>query len=396
LISFVLAASAILVAIPVIVLFLEITAATTLTRRERSAGSSAGNRARLAVIVPAHNESLGILPTLSDIKAQLGASDRLLVVADNCTDDTACIAASAGAEVLERNDRERIGKGYALDWGLRWLSKDPPAIVMVVDADCRLAGSAIDQLAAACVSTKRPAQALYLMDTPVNSSGEHRVAKFAMRVKNWLRPLGLRALHLPCQLMGTGMAFPWDVICRADLASGSIVEDLKLGLDLGLAGTPPLFCPSALITSWFPPSIEGTLSQRTRWERGHIGMMLTVPGLLWTGLRRRNLALLALTLDMAVPPLSALGILVTAMLFIAGIAAMLGLSFLSLITSATVMLCFVIAVAISWYKVGRDILPLHSLLLIPVYVIWKIPIYLRILSGRMAAQWIRTERKNPN
>src|ERR1700730_7389902 len=101
LVPYVLAVSAMLVAIPVIVLLLEITAATILSRRECSVGPSGGNCARIAVIVPAHNESVGILPTLADIKAQLRASDRLLVVADNCTDDTASVAALVGAEVLE-------------------------------------------------------------------------------------------------------------------------------------------------------------------------------------------------------------------------------------------------------------------------------------------------------
>ena len=56
------------------------------------------------VVVPAHNESLGLVPTLQDIKAQLGAGDRLIVVADNCTDDTAEVAVASGAEVIVRND----------------------------------------------------------------------------------------------------------------------------------------------------------------------------------------------------------------------------------------------------------------------------------------------------
>jgi glycosyltransferase involved in cell wall biosynthesis len=56
------------------------------------------------VIVPAHNESAGILPTIEDIKRQLSPGDRLLVVADNCSDDTAAVAAAAGAEVIARDD----------------------------------------------------------------------------------------------------------------------------------------------------------------------------------------------------------------------------------------------------------------------------------------------------
>ena len=126
----------------------------------------------------------------------------------------------------------------------------------------------------------------------------------AGRVKNWVRPLGLMALKLPCQLMGTGMAFPWDVVRSADLASGRIVEDLKLGLDLALSGSPPLFCPSAVVTSEFSVSVKGADAQRERWEYGHINLILTLaPRLLYLAILRGNLGLLALTLDMAVPPL---------------------------------------------------------------------------------------------
>jgi hypothetical protein len=90
---------------------------------------------------------------------------------------------------------------------------------------------------------RRPVQSLYLMTAPCESAINHQVAEFAWRLKNQVRPLGLRALGLPCQLMGTGMAFPWDIIRSAELASGFIVEDLKLGLDLADAGHPPVFCP---------------------------------------------------------------------------------------------------------------------------------------------------------
>ena len=181
----------------------------------------------------------------------------------------------------------------------------------MVDADCRLADGAIDRLALTCAATGRPVQALYLMTAPENSQINHQAAEFSWRVKNWLRPLGLHALNLPCQLMGTGMAFPWDVIRPADLGSGQIVEDLKLGLDLTLAGHPPVFCPSARVTSEFASSVKGAGSQRQRWEQGHLEMILkTAPRLLTKAVTRRDLDLLAITLDLAVPPLSLLGMLV--------------------------------------------------------------------------------------
>src|ERR1700730_8153144 len=117
----VLAIIAALLAIPVAVFCLEIVAAITLPQWQRSVRPNYHPRRRVAVLVPAHNESAGLLPTLADIHGQLHPPDRLLVVADNCADDTAAVARAGGAEVVERHDLTKLGKGYALDWGLRHL-----------------------------------------------------------------------------------------------------------------------------------------------------------------------------------------------------------------------------------------------------------------------------------
>ena len=111
--------------VPVLIFFLEVVAA--LSHRDRPVQPvDRGAPRRLAVIIPAHNESTGILPTISDIKPQLKDGDRLLVIADNCSDDTAAVAATAGAEVVTRADMTRIGKGYALSWAIDHLSAAPP------------------------------------------------------------------------------------------------------------------------------------------------------------------------------------------------------------------------------------------------------------------------------
>jgi cellulose synthase/poly-beta-1,6-N-acetylglucosamine synthase-like glycosyltransferase len=393
LVSWVFVVVSALAAIPVTVFFLEIIAAIALRQGQDASRPCHGTRRRVAVLVPAHNESTGLLPTLTDIRRQLVRGDRLLVVADNCADDTASVASAAGAEVVERHDSAKHGKGYALDFGLRHLASDPPEIVIIIDADCRLAAETIDQLATTCTTTHRPVQALYLMTSPEESQINYQVAQFAWRVKNWLRPLGLGALKLPCQLVGTGMAFPWDVIRSTDLANGGIVEDLKLGLDLALAGYPPLFCPSACVRSQFASSVKGAGSQRKRWEQGHIGMILTTaPRLLWIAVVRRNWGLLALTLDLAVPPLSLLAILLIGMFVVAGLAVALGSSSAALTVSTASLLTFMVATFLSWMRCGRDILPPGAILSIAPYVLGKLPLYRHILSRRTDAQWIRTDR----
>jgi cellulose synthase/poly-beta-1,6-N-acetylglucosamine synthase-like glycosyltransferase len=394
LISYALVPLALLFASPVAVFLVEVVAAIALPQRSFPVSPSNDFRQRVAVLVPAHNESSGMLPTLADIKAQMRTADRLIVVADNCSDDTAAVAAAAGAEVVARNDPARRGKGYALARGLDHLSTDAPDIVIVIDADCRLGDDAIDRLARACAATHMPVQALNLMRSPSESSINFKVAEFAWRVKNWLRPLGLRALGLPCQLMGTGMAFPWDVIDAVDLASGLIVEDLKLGLDLALAGNPPMFCPSAAVTSAFPSSVEGVQGQRLRWEQGHIGLILmAAPRLIFTAITRANLGLLALALDLAVPPLSLLATLVMTTSVIGVLATVLGFSSTAMLISTISLVGLVVGVFLSWLKFGRDVLPPAAILLVVPYMIGKLPLYRMMLSRKFNSQWTRTDRR---
>ena len=164
----------------------------------------------IAVLIPAHNESSGIIATLHSIQVQLRPQDRLLVVADNCSDDTAEVAERNGAEVINRHDSKNRGKGYALDFGLRYLSQNPPDVVVIVDADCVLGANTLNPLAAIALLRRRPVQTLYLMYAK-GLDLKSKIAEFAWCVKNLVRPLGYANLGLPCQLMGTGMAFPWHI-----------------------------------------------------------------------------------------------------------------------------------------------------------------------------------------
>jgi len=247
-------------------------------------------------------------------------------------------------------------------------------------------------LAVASATTQRPVQAIDLQKAQDDSPINFRVAEFAWRVKNWVRPLGLNALGLPCQLMGTGMAFPWPTIRAVSLASGEIVEDLKLGLDLASRGFPPEFCPSARVSSEFASSSQGAESQRQRWEGGHVKMIIhTVPRLLLQSLSRRDWKLLALTLDLAVPPLALLGILLLAMFAIAAAFVMIGVPTTALVVSMGTLAAFMLAVSIAWWTHGRDVLPPRAIWAVVTYALSKFALYRRILAAR-DTKWVRTDR----
>jgi cellulose synthase/poly-beta-1,6-N-acetylglucosamine synthase-like glycosyltransferase len=385
-----------LLSIPVAVLFVEVIAGLNSISAKGSRLSGARSPRRIAVIVPAHNESAGVISTIEDIKPQLDGEDQLIVVADNCSDDTASVAEAAGAEVIARKDPEKIGKGYALGFAIAHLSSHPPDFVVFIDADCRIQADMIGRLADECSRIKLPVQACFLMKAPKDSPIDHGFAEFAWIIRNWVRPLGLKYLNCPVQLMGTGMIFPWDVISAAPLASGNLVEDLKLGLDLAVLGKPAQFFPFVIGTSDFPVTAKGTDSQRQRWVQGHIGLIVaTVPRLVFQSLKGRNLDLLVLTLDLLVPPLSLLGLLIVGVFVLACLTTLLGSPSAAIEIAAMNLMVFTIAVLFAWLKFGRDVLPARGFLKIGPLIFQKLRLYGQMLLGRGAAQWVRTDRGKP-
>ncbi len=351
---------------------------------------------RVVVLVPAHNEEMGIRSTLDGLLASLKKQDRLVVIADNCSDATAEVARAAGAIVVERQDLTRVGKGYALDYGLRFIETDPPDVVVIIDADCQVEPKAVETLTERAFATGRPMQATYLMEQPSDSTPKHAISAFAFKVKNLVRPSGLGRLGLPCLLMGTGMAFPWSAIGSVDLASGHIVEDMKLGLDLAIAGYAPVFCPDADVTGRLPQHDQAAETQRTRWEHGHLQSILTyVPVLLKAALQKRRFDLLALALDLCVPPLSLLVVLWIGFSIGSLVAAYLGASWIPMGFLAIAGLALISAIFAAWAKFGRSDLPLRELLAIPFYILWKVPLYFNFLI-RPQKTWVRTERDQVN
>jgi cellulose synthase/poly-beta-1,6-N-acetylglucosamine synthase-like glycosyltransferase len=378
-----------LLAIPVAVLCVQVCSAAA-PRGAREIPMSVG-RPSLAVLMPAHDEAADIGATCEAIRDQLAADDRLVVIADNCTDQTAQLARTAGAEVVERFDRSNVGKGYALDFGMKYLADNPPVVVVVVDADCTLAAGTLDRLARVCAKTRRPVQAVYSMRTHARPNFRLRIAEFAAIVKNLVRPLGYQKLGLPCMLMGTGMALPWSAVVRADFATGHIVEDMKLGIDLASVGFPPLLSTESEVVSYFPDSVQGFAIQRTRWEHGHLSLVLEVPRLIARAIRLRNGSLLAMALDLAVPPLALLALVITATVAASTIPAVLHGEIGPLLLSAALLLLLCMAIAIAWARFARSIITFTELAFAPLYALAKIPMYLRFIH-RKQVDWVRSAR----
>ena len=350
----------------------------------------AGARGPIALVIPAHDEEAGVGATVRLARAGLGGADRVLVVADNCSDGTAAAARAAGAEVVERHDAVNRGKGFALQAGIDSLRADPPEAVVFLDADCAPKGDAIDRIARLSVELHRPVQALYLARPAAEAGPASAVSAFAWLVINRVRMPGLQVLGGFSRLTGSGMAFPWTLIADRSLASGEIVEDLALTVSLVEAGAAPLLDTDAIIETALAKSASGAATQRARWELGSLRLAARRAGPLFAKALSGDRKTLMMALDLLVPPLTillaviALGLLAAAPLALAG-------HWGALAAFWDAAIIFSAALVLAWFSYGRSVLPPHMLSGLARYLFGKLRVYGG--EGRRSARgWTRTDR----
>lgn len=385
----VLVLAAVVLILATLALAVQATAAICLSDRPPILSS---HRPSIAVLMPAHNEEQYIEKALLRIKEDLLPTDRLLVVADNCIDHTAPLAARAGADIVARDDPTRRGKGFALAAGLRHLAATPPEVVIFIDADCQVSSRCVELLARACAAANAPVQCLDLMIANPDSEAPPHWAEFAWRIKNDLRPSGYARLGLPCHLLGTGMALPWRLIDPAIFATGHLSEDMLLGLDLAIMGSSPRFFRDVSVKSYFPASERGQAQQKQRWMHGHFALINShVPRLFYQALKRRELSLLALAADLAVPPLGVLAVANFALLAMSLTLMAESQAIVPLTIAAIECALFAFFLGIAWHLCGRDVIGLKELRQLPRHIIMVLCSASNLVRGRRAL-WTRAER----
>ena len=346
----------------------------------------------VVIVIPAHDEEAVIERTVRETIGEASAGRNVLVIADNCTDRTAKLARAAGAEVVERHDLEHRGKGFALAAAREHLRGRRVDVVVILDADCRLEAKGLDALLACAARTGRPCQAVNLLAPDLGAGPLVQISSFAFMVKNLIRQRALQRLAGRAYLTGTGMALPWAIFDGANLGGSNIVEDLALGLELAKRGMPPLLVENA--TVWSPPaSSGGTLVQRRRWEGGFLATMLkTAPMALLGSVRRADARGFLAAIDLCIPPLALLAMLNVAAFLLALLAWAAGGDRWPIAVLVTVGVLAGAAVGLAWLREGRRFASAGTLLRLPFYVLWKLPMYVGLARKGAPKDWLRTGR----
>ncbi len=224
-----------------------------------------------AILIPAHDEEDALPATLAACADLDYPAERftVYVVADNCTDRTAAVAAAAGAVVLERRVDERRGKGPALAWALERVLPGRPDAVVVLDADCRLDPHALRAFDKQLSAGHAVLQASYVAGNPEDSGISYAVAVGNL-LENDLFYAPKSRLGLAVLLRGTGMVFRRDVLERLPWRAGSVTEDTEYTLELLRAGVRVRFLPRVRVVSDFPAHVGQLRVQRRRWAAGNL------------------------------------------------------------------------------------------------------------------------------
>ena len=352
---------------------------------------------RLAVLVPAHNEADLIGRCVASLMAQTYAPAlfRVVVIADNCTDETAAIAASLGAEVLVREDADSRGKGQALRWAIDQIITAPgaPDAIVIVDADSLVDPGLLGALAARLDRGSDVVQGEYLaLEEDGSAASTLRAA--ALLLFHRARFSGRAALGMPCNLVGNGMLFSRRLLEDQPWTAFSSAEDLEYSIDLRLAGFRPVYAPDATLRAPLPARGRAAGAQRLRWEGGRFHVVRTrLPRLVRAIFVQGRWSLLDAAVDLAVPPLGLL-----AMVAVAGTLASTGLAAWGLVPFLTVgpwllASCCIPAFVVVGLAAARAPLAAYlSLALAPWFVASSLVTRLRLIRGLRATTWERTRR----
>ncbi|MCX5762518.1 MAG: glycosyltransferase family 2 protein [Gemmatimonadetes bacterium] len=352
-------------------------------------------RRRFVIVVPAHNEAAGLGRTLTELERLTWRRDlwRVVVVADNCTDDTAGVAARHGAAVIVRDDPTRRGKGFALDYAFRSLLNEPTSswhAAVVVDADTIVAPNLLEACSAQFNAGARAVQAAYLAFPGTGPLSV--ITQVALTAIHVVRSTARERLGLSAGLRGNGMAFTRLLLSSTPHAAYTRTEDLEFGVQLALKGVRVAFAGDTAVWGEMPTSASVATHQRERWIGGRMEISRRyLRRLLRSAFRKRSMMMADVAVDLMVPPISVLAIAIAGGVVLSAGALFAG-QWVALAVWGTALFALAGHVLDAAQRANRlgDLLSLVGA--VPAYAFDKLKITLRA-PAQFGGVWVRTARQ---
>ena len=365
-------------------LYLLATGVAALFPRRFPASASAPRR--IAILIPAHNESLLISDTVGNIIRQNYPKEAMtvFVIADNCSDNTAELARQSGARVMERQGNP--GKGQGLYDALALLMKENWDAFLIVDADSHLHPDTLKALDETFAAGSQAVQIRYGVLNP-DESMRTRAMELSTASYSALRSLGRAVLGISAGINGNGFCLSRNTVQTVPYLAHSIVEDLEYHVHLMRAGLCVDFLDQVWVKAQMPVGSRGATVQRTRWERGRVITIRNYAPQLFRDLLKGNRRAFDGLVDILMPPVS--------LVFLGLVPALLFGNPLQRMASATGVAILFLHYLIAACRFGS--LKNMALLTgyIPWYVLWKTYIVFASFLTEKNLSWVRTDRTKP-
>lgn len=350
---------------------------------------------RFCVMVPAHNEALLIghaVDALLRSDYPRGLID-VIVIADNCDDDTATIARDHGARCLERTDPVNRGKSYALSWLIEQLDVDRYDGFAVIDADTVVDQAYFDVMDRRLSRGETAIQSYSGVLNP-HENWLTRLAALPAVLKFRMHYPGKMALGLTCPLTGTGMCLSREVVARFGWNAFAVAENWEYWIQITLAGYRATAAADAIVESQAARSLATSADQRRRWQRGRIDTLRWYGRSLLAAAARGRMAALDALIELLRP--SYANLMLVSLLYLAACAAAVQWS-----PDAPGWLAgfaaVVLGAQVAYFMLGLVVMraPLSTWLalgMVPVYLVWKATLSVPGLRGSADRRWVRTAR----
>jgi len=246
-----------------------------------------------ALLVAAHNEEK-VVGALVENLLKMDYPRELFdifVICDNCTDGTADVVRGyPGVFACERTNPNERGKGFAIEWMLRELWKQPRTYdaVVMFDADNLVATDFLKYMNEDLINGHRVIQG-YLDTKNPHDSWVSAANGINYWFCNRLWQLPRYNLGLSNFLGGTGMCFESKLLKEMGWGATSLVEDLEFTIRCIQRNIYPKFNFDARVYDEKPITFRASARQRLRWMQGHfdIARRYMLPTL-WQGLKERS------------------------------------------------------------------------------------------------------------